>query len=79
MRNPQLTLALRMAAFVAWFVVNVVFWNVAKDLGWVPWWLALPLGMGCVLVGTVGNHFLHRRWQRQFLPNPYLEQDRARG
>ena len=38
-----------------------------------------PGGEERFLVGTVGNHFLHRRWQRQFLPNPYLEQDRARG
>jgi hypothetical protein len=69
MGNAQKVLALSIVVFVGWVVVNCAFWNVAKDLGWLPSWLALALLAGSFAIGGVVHHFFLRRWRPQFEDN----------
>jgi hypothetical protein len=65
-RKPQRDLALSLAAFAVWALANIVFWNVARDRGWLPYWLALTLCTVCFALGAVGLQLFVRRWRRQF-------------
>ena len=42
-------------AWMAWVLVNVVTWNLAADVGWLPRWLALMLAtLSLLIVGLPG-------------------------